>query len=256
MIGIHSQTRRKCFPKSPSPEFVGILGIGGGVIHDELPKNLPEYIHTSMSMTFGRKGFFGTFSMKDSNIGWWSNYGASSPFSPDELKDTSDVIPHALEMYKKTHFPAKELIQKSSLLLKVNIFDIQTLPTWRTSNRILLIGDAAHAVSPNSGQGVSLAAEDASLLALLLSRMSSSPNEIFEKFEAMRKARVEKIIAQGRRKKNNKVEVSVIGELIRNVILRIVFGLFGVERGMGWQYRYRIDWEAEGIDNCLKEYRK
>src|SRR5208282_5287651 len=138
---------------------------------------------------------------KDGNIGWWSNYGASSPLSPDELKDMSDVILHALELNKNTHFPAKELIQKSSLVLKVNIFDIQTLPTWHTANRILLIGDAAHAISPNSGQGVSLAVEDASLLALLLSRTSGAPNQIFEKFERMRRARVEKIIAQGRRKK-------------------------------------------------------
>ena len=194
--------------------------------------------------------------MKDGNIGWWSNYGASSPLSPDELKDMSDVIPHALELNKNTHFPAKELIQKSSLVLKVNIFDIQTLPTWHTANRILLIGDAAHAISPNSGQGVSLAVEDASLLALLLSRTSGAPNQIFEKFERMRRARVEKIIAQGRRKKKNKVEVGVVGEWIRNMILRIVFGLFGVERGMGWQYRYRIDWETESVDSCLKQYKK
>ena len=194
--------------------------------------------------------------MKDGNIGWWSNYGASSPLSPDELKDMSDVIPHALELNKNTHFPAKELIQKSSLVLKVNIFDIQTLPTWHTANRILLIGDAGHAISPNSGQGVSLAVEDASLLALLLSRTSGAPNQIFEKFERMRKARVEKIIAQGRRKKKNKVEVGVVGEWIRNMILRIVFELFGVEREMGWQYRYRIDWETESVDSCLKQYKK
>jgi 2-polyprenyl-6-methoxyphenol hydroxylase-like FAD-dependent oxidoreductase len=209
-----------------------------------------------MSMTFGRNAFFGTFPLKDGSIGWWTNYSATDPWSQKELKDTTDVIPHALQKLERTHFPAKELVQKTSLLLKVNVFDIQSLPTWHDSNRILLIGDAAHAVSPNSGQGVSLAIEDASLLALLLSRMCSDPSDIFARFETMRKPRVEKIVSGGRKQKKNKTEVGVVGEWIRNLALRVVFGFFGVERVMGWQYRYRIDWEEENLDRCVKTFKR
>lgn len=231
------------------------MGIGGGVAQESLPSDLPPYIFKSMSMTFGRKAFFGTFPLKDRGIGWWTNYSATGPWSQKQLKDTTDVIPYALEKLERTHFPAKELVQMSSLLLKVNVFDIQSLPTWYDSNRILLIGDAAHAVSPNSGQGVSMAIEDASLLALLLSRTCSSPGEVFAKFETMRKPRVEKIVAGGRKQKKNKTEVGVVSEWIRNMVLRVVFGFFGVERAMGWQYRYRIDWEEEDLSRCLKTYK-
>ena len=191
--------------------------------------------------------------MKERSIGWWSNYETSTPLSKDELRDTSDIIPSTLELLKNTHFPAKELIQRSTIPLKVNIFDIQSLPTWHTE-RVLLIGDAAHAVSPNSGQGVSLAAEDASLLGLLLSRMACPPAEIFEKFEQMRKGRVEKIVERGRKGKNNKTEVGPLRERIRNFFIWIMFKLVGIERIMGWQYRYRIDWEAKDIDKCIAEY--
>ena len=209
-----------------------------------------------MSLTFGRKVFFGTFPYKDGHVGWWTNHTASRPWTQEELKDTTDVVPNALRMLDRTHFPARELVQESFLLLKVNVFDIQSLPTWHNAKRTLLIGDAAHAVSPNSGQGVSMAIEDASLLALLLTRMPSDPGHIFAKFENMRKPRVEKIIAKGRRQKNNKTEVGPIGEFIRNLVLRIVFRFFGVDKALGSEYRYRIDWDEEDIDKCLKEYHK
>ena len=83
---------------------------------------------------------------------------------------------------------------------------------------------------------------------------------MFTEFEGVRKARVEKIIAAGRKQKDNKVEVGVIGEWTRNIILWIgmgIFGLFGsLERMIGWQYRYRIDWEAEDIHKCVTKYKR
>src|ERR1700721_2088729 len=96
LLGIHSQTRQCCFPDSPNPEFIGLLGIGGVVLHEYLPEGLPRYLHSSMSLTFGRKAFFGTFPLEDGSIGWWSNYTAEKPLPQKQLRDTTDVVAIAL----------------------------------------------------------------------------------------------------------------------------------------------------------------
>jgi 2-polyprenyl-6-methoxyphenol hydroxylase-like FAD-dependent oxidoreductase len=74
--------------------------------------------------------------------------------------------------------------------MALNIFDIQSLPRWH-EGRVMLIGDAAHAVSPNAGQGASLALEDAMYLAKLL-RDCSNYATAFACFERDRKPRVER----------------------------------------------------------------
>ena len=43
-------------------------------------------------------------------------------------------------------------------------FDLPHVPTWRRG-RTVLVGDAAHAPSPSSGQGAAMALEDAVVLA-------------------------------------------------------------------------------------------
>jgi 2-polyprenyl-6-methoxyphenol hydroxylase-like FAD-dependent oxidoreductase len=97
--------------------------------------------------------------------------------------------------------------------------------------------------------------EDTSLLALLLTRSTTS-QDVFKKFEALRRERVEKIVEAGRRQKSNKTQVSTVGMYIRNAFLMIIFRLLGVERIVGKAWRYRIDWEESNIDNVVKEWRE
>ncbi|KIW48861.1 uncharacterized protein PV06_01422 [Exophiala oligosperma] len=48
------------------------------------------------------------------------------------------------------------------------------LPHWHVGGRVVLIGDAAHALQPSSGQGASQALEDSETLALVLEHFMSS----------------------------------------------------------------------------------
>ena len=60
-----------------------------------------------------------------------------------------------------------EAIEKDVLVLPRHI--TPRLPSWSSpSGKIIIIGDAAHAMPPDSGQGVSCAAEDAVAIGLLL----------------------------------------------------------------------------------------
>ena len=77
---------------------------------------------------------------------WWTNWTISKEYTPAETRDRSDVKAKALELFKgRLMYPCKELIEASSIYMKMSIFDIRNLPSWHKS-RVCLIGDAAHAV--------------------------------------------------------------------------------------------------------------
>lgn len=73
-------------------------------------------------------------------------------------------------------------------------YSIPELPKWHTS-RVLLIGDAAHALPPN-GQGSAMAFEDAAFLTRLLTSdqaLEKGYDALFSHFEMARRRRVDEI---------------------------------------------------------------
>jgi 2-polyprenyl-6-methoxyphenol hydroxylase-like FAD-dependent oxidoreductase len=70
---------------------------------------------------------------------------------------------------------------------------------WGPGGRVVLIGDAAHGMSPNMAQGASLAFEDALVLTETLAA-SSSVEEAVAAFVARRDARVRWVRAQTHRR--------------------------------------------------------
>jgi 2-polyprenyl-6-methoxyphenol hydroxylase-like FAD-dependent oxidoreductase len=73
-----------------------------------------------------------------------------------------------------------------------DIIDIKPLSRFAFGN-IALMGDAAHATTPNMGQGACMAIEDAVVLANLISTHSNVQNA-FVKYETLRRPRTEKIV--------------------------------------------------------------
>ena len=67
---------------------------------------------------------------------------------------------------------------------------------WVDRQGLVLIGDAAHALTPYAAQGAAMAIEDAAALATLLVTRESLP-EALTAFERTRKARVQKVIRRG-----------------------------------------------------------
>ncbi len=103
---------------------------------------------------------------------------------------------------------------------------------------MIVIGDAAHAPAPSSGQGASLALEDGVLLAMSL-RDASSIEAGFAAFEAIRRERVEKIVAYGARSSSSKTP-GRSGHPVRDVFMRVAFRYFVTEEKLAWMYDHRI----------------
>ncbi|MER7987854.1 NAD(P)/FAD-dependent oxidoreductase [Streptomyces noursei] len=86
--------------------------------------------------------------------------------------------------------PAADIVAASTDgILATNATEIPAGTPWR-SGRTLIIGDAAHAASPATGQGASMALEDAVVLAKAL-RDLPDPDAAFAVYEACRRPRVE-----------------------------------------------------------------
>jgi FAD binding domain len=100
---------------------------------------------------------------------WWSNLWREKELTEEELKDLSieTVKQEMLSTYYGYHQPIPMLIAHTGPPVKLNVYDILELPAWH-KGRVVVIGDAAHAVSPNAGQGASMALEDAMYMAKVL----------------------------------------------------------------------------------------
>ena len=79
------------------------------------------------------------------------------------------------------------------------LFDVPNLPTF-CAGRIVLIGDAAHASTPNAGAGASMAFEDAYILSTLLSELDKlgTIEELFTAFDTVRRPRTQRQVLTAR----------------------------------------------------------
>jgi 2-polyprenyl-6-methoxyphenol hydroxylase-like FAD-dependent oxidoreductase len=233
--GIHSPTRRIIDPSAPGGRYVGLTNFGGYTPHAGLPAE-PEAWH----LIFGRRAFFG-YSLDPSGGAFWFANVPRPPISPDERAATSagEWQRRLIDLFAADHGPAADLIRRGALdLVADNTFDLPHVPTWHRGPMIV-IGDAAHAPSPSSGQGASLALEDAVVLARCLRDLPTIP-DAFAAYERLRRARVERIVAQGARSSSAKTP-GPAGRLLRDLILRVVFRYVVTEKSLAWMYDYRVD---------------
>jgi 2-polyprenyl-6-methoxyphenol hydroxylase-like FAD-dependent oxidoreductase len=91
---------------------------------------------------------------------------------------------------------ALEQITTPDQLIHNDIADLPKHPWYK--GRVLLIGDAAHATTPNMGQGAAMAIEDAAVLCEMLAP-GDSWADLMPKFSARREPRVRFIVDQSRR---------------------------------------------------------
>jgi 2-polyprenyl-6-methoxyphenol hydroxylase-like FAD-dependent oxidoreductase len=123
------------------------------------------------------------------------------------------------------------------------------VPHWHRG-RMVLVGDAVHAPSNSTGQGASLAIESAIELACCLRDFPDAAGA-FVAYERLRRSRVEKIAARGAKINHAKAP----GPLARRLVplfLPLMFRMMDVEKTVGEETRYTIDWE-QPVQRKLKQ---
>lgn len=189
--GLRSRVRRQMFAseRGVAPVYRG-YHVWRGIV-DVVPASVGE---GGASEAWGAGRRWGLFPCGDGRTYWFAcvtrREGADVPAEavPDFLRRT----------FAGWHDGVGEVLDRldGTPIHSTPIHDLPPLPTWHTG-RAVLLGDAAHAITPNVGQGACLALEDALVLAKCLVREPTYV-DAFGAYERGRRARVTSIGRQAR----------------------------------------------------------
>ena len=235
--GIRSIVRRTIDPKAPAPRYVGLLNFGG------YTRSVAAAEPGSWHMIFGKRAFFGYATDPAGGTVWFANVPRTPATQAERASTTGEHWKRWLiDLFADDRGPATELIAAGALELAAdNTHDLPFVPTWH-NGPLIIIGDAAHAPSPSSGQGASIAIEDSVLLAKCL-RDIRNRQGAFVAFERLRRQRVERIVAQGARSGSSKA-LGPMGRTLRDLMLPFVFKHVVTEKSLAWMYDHHIEWDS------------
>ena len=237
--GLRSRTRTVIDPKAPRARHIGLLNTGGYARGLHLPGE-PGVAH----FVFGRRCFFGYFIHPNGEIWWFANPPSRrEPTREELLAITSEQWRARLvDLFRDDTGPMLDIIAATDDIIPGwNTYDFPTVPTWH-NQRMVIIGDAVHATSPSSGQGASMAIEDAIVLAKCL-RDIPDPATAFAMFKGLRQDRVERVVKHGKRSGDGKAQ-GRFGAMIRDLVLPMIVRRMVTSNSLSWMYDYRIDFPA------------
>lgn len=185
--GIHSKFRQQLVPGS-LPRYAGYTCWRGVVNNngrlDE--QNAAEFM--------GRARRFGIVPLKENKLYWFACMNAASKEPTYRNARSEDVA----RLFQQFPAPVANLIRETpdDQLLHHDILDIKPLKSF-SFDRIVLLGDAAHATTPNMGQGAGQAIEDAIVLANVLAKYNKL-EQALHIYDEKRVKRTAKIITMSR----------------------------------------------------------
>ncbi|KAI8716595.1 FAD-binding-3 domain-containing protein [Fusarium sp. LHS14.1] len=253
--GVRSIAKEALFPDAKEnphpPNYEGLVGIGGFVPADDLRDSVDK---GSINFVFGGSGFFGYFfsessssdSERDSpshicepgdSLAWWSTYEIKECPDPKSL-DMDDVMRQLRERHDMWKDPVVQSVLKSAHIQ--NMYPTWTsseLPTWECDG-VVLLGDAAHALPPTSGQGASQALEDCEAFTLFLAHnfgirsgqdeplnhasLKQAINKAAKQYMDLRQPRVRQILKAAQKMQNSKRTMGAIQEYAMYTFMKVI----------------------------------
>ncbi|MFJ8925020.1 FAD-dependent monooxygenase [Streptomyces sp. NPDC102364] len=237
--GLHSTVRGLIDPAAPAPAYSGLIGLGG------YTRGVPVNTEVgSYQMVFGKHAFFGYAPAPDGEVWWFANLPRRDEPARGEVEaiDAEQWRRRLTALFADDAGPAAELIRASQEITPASpMHAMLGVPAWHRG-RMIVIGDAAHAPSPTSGQGASLSIEDAVELAKALRDLPTIEGA-FATYETLRRPRVERIVKQAARINNNKA-AGPVGRIVRDLLMPLLLPRLANGEQSRQTYGYHIDWDA------------
>ena len=186
--GIHSPIRQQMHPNTP-PKYAGYTAWRGVVPFPH------AQVGAMWGESWGHGQRFGITPLRDERVYWFAtgNEPAGQTYTSDENKAI------LLERFADWHAPIKHLLEATDAndILHNDIYHIDPLPFW-VDGRAVLLGDSAHAMTPNMGQGACQAIEDAYALPYYLQTRPDIRTAL-QSYDRIRRPRAELVMKQSER---------------------------------------------------------
>ncbi|MEH1130584.1 FAD-dependent monooxygenase [Micromonospora sp. CPCC 206061] len=182
--GVHSQLRGSVFPAYPGPTYAGYT-VWRGIVPAHQAAHLG--IDPILTETWGRAARFGIAVINDGQVYWFACENMPEGATPRH--SLNDVAAR----FRDWHAPIPQLLAATppESLLRHDVYYLKaSLPAF-VRDRVVLVGDAAHAVTPDIGQGACLAIEDAVVLADALHR--TGIDEALATYDVARRPRTQQL---------------------------------------------------------------
>lgn len=200
--GIHSRVRRYMLPDI-KPAYQGVMEITAHIATNKV--KLP-FDHYPMPVSIHSKtaGFVMAPQDEDGSsllCGTQYRYPEQTREGWDALWSDKEKL---LSLMKETYDDWDPMVQSAMDAIPLDSLSIwafhsvPTLPTWRSEKgRVIILGDAAHAIPPAAGQGVNQAFEDAQSLTLLMAAVAREPErdwrQALDWWQQYRQGRLERV---------------------------------------------------------------
>jgi salicylate hydroxylase len=162
----------------PKATYSGVTTIDGLVPASQVDSSLlaPLDTHQSIRTISPHAGLF-AISYARSNrsvINWFSSRSPPTPPSPDQPKLSAEAVRNELLVtYSALPGPIPALIKATEKIYYWPVYRLAPMPeAWYSEQgRVVLVGDAAHAMPPHAVQGVGMGVEDALLVARIIAKL-------------------------------------------------------------------------------------
>jgi 2-polyprenyl-6-methoxyphenol hydroxylase-like FAD-dependent oxidoreductase len=208
--GLASSVRASLFPEV-QPNYSGQTS-WRGVVDYELPQPFNR-VSAEIWAPERRFGF--------SSIGGRRTYWYATADAPAGTRLSADDAKRKLtSLFTEFAPPVPSLIAETpgEAMIQTDLSDLDPETQW-TSGRIALLGDAAHATTPNLGQGGAQAIEDAWVIADQIARRDRI-EDAFAEYERRRRPKASMLIRRARQMGRMAHLGSTGARLMRNMLVR------------------------------------
>jgi 2-polyprenyl-6-methoxyphenol hydroxylase-like FAD-dependent oxidoreductase len=187
--GLHSRVRAQLL-EDGEPVYRGYT-VWRGVARLEHAELQTE----TASEIYGEGQRFGVGPVGLGRTGWWAT--ANEPLAAAE--SAAEHAPKLLRLFDGWCAPVRELIEAtpSETILRNAAYDRPAAVRWG-GGAVTMLGDAAHPMTPNLGQGGCVAVEDAAVLARCLAKYTDAHTALLV-YESRRRPRAARVVSYSRR---------------------------------------------------------
>ncbi|WP_066370412.1 FAD-dependent monooxygenase [Herbidospora mongoliensis] len=211
--GLHSRLRGRLFPGHPGTHRTGRLDLRGTL------RKVPgvEALLTAILIDRHSGAMFGLFPLGSSGLYWFTDAPAPATIpTPEQARE------QMAELMADWH-PAVPAILRATDVADIHVDPITCLARpldSYTSGTVALLGDAAHGMTPDLGQGASQAFEDAAALVRHLKDAEpADAAERLSRYDAERRPRANKLMLASARQSRLTTQTGP-GAWLRDTLLR------------------------------------